>query len=86
MRKANTNSLTELSWSSPEEKLGGPGDAEAAWAAELEHRASEINSGREPGESADKVFSDLRADHSCSGREPGESADKVFSDLRADHS
>ena len=39
-------------------------DAEAAWDAELERRADEIKNGRESGESADKVFSELRAKHS----------------------
>ena len=39
-------------------------DAEAAWDAVLERRAGEIKSGRESGESADKVFSELRAKHS----------------------
>ena len=43
---------------------GSDKDAEAAWDAELERRADEIKSGRESGESADKVFSELRAKHS----------------------
>ena len=43
---------------------GSDNDAEAAWDAELERRAGEIKSGRESGESADKVFSELRAKHS----------------------
>lgn len=43
---------------------GSDNDAEAAWDTELERRAGEIKSGRESGESADKVFSELRAKHS----------------------
>jgi putative addiction module component (TIGR02574 family) len=43
---------------------GSDNDAETAWDAELERRTSEIKSGRESGESADKVFSELRAKHS----------------------
>ena len=43
---------------------GSDKDAEAAWDAELERRAGEIKSGRESGEAADKVFSELRAKHS----------------------
>jgi putative addiction module component (TIGR02574 family) len=39
-------------------------DAATAWDAELERRAGEIKSGHESGESADKVFSELRAKHS----------------------
>lgn len=43
---------------------GSDKDAEAAWDAELERRAGEIKSGHESGESADKIFSELRAKHS----------------------
>ncbi len=43
---------------------GSDNDAAAAWDAELKRRAGEIESGRESGESADKVFSELRAKHS----------------------
>lgn len=43
---------------------GSDKDAEAAWEAELKRRAGEIRDGRESGESADKVFSELRAKHS----------------------
>jgi putative addiction module component (TIGR02574 family) len=43
---------------------GSDKDAEAAWDAELERRAGEVKNGRESGESADKVFSELRAKHS----------------------
>jgi putative addiction module component (TIGR02574 family) len=43
---------------------GSDKDAEAAWDAELERRAGEIKNGSESGESADKVFSELRAKHS----------------------
>jgi putative addiction module component (TIGR02574 family) len=43
---------------------GSDKDAEAAWDAELERRADEIKNGQESGESADKVFSELRAKHS----------------------
>jgi putative addiction module component (TIGR02574 family) len=43
---------------------GSDKDAEAAWEAELERRAGEIRNGRESGESAGKVFSELRAKHS----------------------
>ncbi|HWM24018.1 MAG TPA: addiction module protein [Chthoniobacterales bacterium] len=43
---------------------GSDNDAEAAWDAELERRAGELHSGHESGESADKVFSELRAKHS----------------------
>jgi len=43
---------------------GSDKNAEAAWDAELERRAGEIKSGRESGESADRVFSELRAKHS----------------------
>ncbi|MFZ1220500.1 MAG: addiction module protein [Chthoniobacterales bacterium] len=43
---------------------GSDNDAEIAWDAELERRAGEIKSGRESGEPADKVFSELRAKHS----------------------
>lgn len=43
---------------------GSDNDAEAAWDAELERRAGEIKSGRESGELADKLFSELRAKHS----------------------
>ncbi len=39
-------------------------DAEAAWDAELERRGGEIENERESGQSADKVFSELRAKHS----------------------
>lgn len=40
---------------------GFDNDADAAWDTELERRAGEITSGRVSGESADKVFSELRA-------------------------
>jgi putative addiction module component (TIGR02574 family) len=43
---------------------GSDEDADAAWDAELERRADEIKNGRESGESADKVFSELREKHS----------------------
>lgn len=43
---------------------GADGDAEAAWDAELERRAEEIRHGQASGESAGKVFSELRAKHS----------------------
>jgi putative addiction module component (TIGR02574 family) len=43
---------------------GSDKDANAAWDAELERRADEIKNGRASGESADKVFSELRAKHS----------------------
>jgi putative addiction module component (TIGR02574 family) len=43
---------------------GSDEDVEAAWDAELERRAGEIKDGRESGEPADKVFSELRAKHS----------------------
>ena len=43
---------------------GSDKDAEAAWDAELGRRAAEIKNGREAGEPADKVFSELRAKHS----------------------
>jgi len=39
-------------------------DAGKAWEAELERRGEEIISGRAEGESAEKVFSELRAKHS----------------------
>lgn len=39
-------------------------DAESAWDLELERRAKEIEGGRATGESAEKVFSELRAKYS----------------------
>lgn len=38
-------------------------DADAAWDEELERRAAEIRSGQAGGESAEKVFSELRGKH-----------------------
>ncbi len=38
-------------------------DAEAAWDEELERRAGEIRRGEADGESAEKVFSELRDKH-----------------------
>jgi putative addiction module component (TIGR02574 family) len=43
---------------------GSDNDAETTWDVELERRAGEIKSGRESGESTDRVFSELRAKHS----------------------
>ncbi len=43
---------------------GSDEDAETAWDAELARRAEEIKSGRASGESAEKVFSELRAKYS----------------------
>ena len=43
---------------------GSDEGAEAAWDAELARREEEIRSGRASGESAEKVFSELRAKHS----------------------
>jgi putative addiction module component (TIGR02574 family) len=39
-------------------------DAEAAWDAELEQRMGEIKSGKEMGEPADRVFTELREKYS----------------------
>jgi len=43
---------------------GKDDDAEKAWDAELARRAEEIRSGKATGESAEKVFSKLRAKYS----------------------
>ena len=42
----------------------GPLDdkAEEAWAEEIDRRLSRIRSGEEPGEAAERVFSELRED------------------------
>jgi putative addiction module component (TIGR02574 family) len=39
-------------------------DSEAAWDAELDRRAAEIQSGSVVGEPAEKVFAELRVKHS----------------------
>ncbi len=43
---------------------GVDADAEAAWDAELARRMEEIRSGKAVGESADKVFAELREKYS----------------------
>lgn len=43
---------------------GSDPDVAAAWDVELARRAEEIRSGRVSGESAEKVFSELRAKYS----------------------
>ncbi len=39
---------------------GDDDDVQSAWKAELERRWQEMESGKEPGEPAEKVFADLR--------------------------
>ena len=43
---------------------GYDSDAESAWDAELSNRLKDIETGVEPGESADSVFAQLRAKYS----------------------